>query len=387
MLYLSLATSAVGLGLLWSFMRRPEGGPPIYLAFGLPWTIFFAVICPAPTECVALSMMIAITGAVVWHRGGRRAYRIAPLLLSALAVGHIVPSAVRSFGASSAPPPERKYPPRRWEDDYRPLMAAFNPRERLPWPAKSAIEAELVKGSQSDLEGWIVVARQKTNRDGSFSELHDRLVGTFVNRPGQGQQRMRRFPDKEYFFPTREPIPQPERISTSQVHEAIEHPIELPDFDPSQRHRRSVLEFAFPFGWGWERGPNEIYGFQRHQFGKHSKNETRQIGDWSPGAEQGWRIASLELIGLLAHPKPTVYMTENLPRMDEAKAAPTRDPDEFETAGLKALAGGKELYFGRSRTEPLLRMVGGLRAAKSCTACHGCREGELLGAFSYTLVK
>jgi Protein of unknown function (DUF3365) len=87
------------------------------------------------------------------------------------------------------------------------------------------------------------------------------------------------------------------------------------------------------------------------------------------------------------NPKPTVYMAKNLPRMDEVKTAPTRDPDEFETAGLKAIAGGKELYFGQSRTAPLLRMVGGIRAAKSCVNCHGCREGELLGAFSYTLAK
>jgi Protein of unknown function (DUF3365) len=80
-------------------------------------------------------------------------------------------------------------------------------------------------------------------------------------------------------------------------------------------------------------------------------------------------------------------MTENLPRMDEAKTAPTRDPDEFEAAGLKAIAKGDELYLGQSKTEPLLRMIGGIRASKSCTTCHGCREGELLGAFSYTLAK
>jgi hypothetical protein len=32
-------------------------------------------------------------------------------------------------------------------------------------------------------------------------------------------------------------------------------------------------------------------------------------------------------------------------------------------------------------------MIGRIRTAKSSTTCHGCREGELLGAFSYTLAK
>ena len=101
-----------------------------------------------------------------------------------------------------------------------------------------------------------------------------------------------------------------------------------------------------------------------------------------------WRklVKDRSLDSVRVEPKSTVDATEKLTRMNEAKAAPTRDPDEFESAGREPLAGGKELDFGQSRTEPLLRMVVGLRAAKSCTNCHGCREGELLGAFSYTLV-
>jgi hypothetical protein len=78
-------------------------------------------------------------------------------------------------------------------------------------------------------------------------------------------------------------------------------------------------------------------------------------------------------------------MTENLPRMDEARTAPTRELDEFETAGLAAIAKGQELYVGESKSAATMRMIGGIRAAKSCTTCHGCNEDELLGAFSYVL--
>ena len=34
---------------------------------------------------------------------------------------------------------------------------------------------------------------------------------------------------------------------------------------------------------------------------------------------------------------------------------------------------------------PTLRMLGAIRAANQCVACHAAERGQLLGAFSYTL--
>lgn len=265
---------------------------------------------------------------------------------------------------------------------------SLNFDDRLRRPARSVIDAEPITNELDELEESAQYHWKKNGREFHFSRLHRSQVDQFVNHPGFGVVRMlRAVREKDFYLPHREPIPQPIRLATSQDRVAFEHPIPTPKHVENLTHRKTVAEFAFPFGWGWERSPNEHLGFQPHQLGKRSRFESDTLGTWSLELDDGWRIVSLELIGLLAHPRPTVYMTENLPRMDEAKTAPTRDPDEFESAGIKAIAKGQELYFGQSRTEPLLRMVGGIRAAKSCTNCHGCREGELLGAFSYTLMK
>ena len=34
-----------------------------------------------------------------------------------------------------------------------------------------------------------------------------------------------------------------------------------------------------------------------------------------------------------------------------------------------------------------IEMLGSVRAAASCTECHGVKRGELLGAFSYELIR
>lgn len=376
MLYFSLGFSAIGLCCLFFFNRKSNDGLYRPVIVGLVCTIGPMCLFPAFFPGYIVSFFVGFFALAIWKRDWLPRYSTVTLIIASIVLGHLVPYllVVRSD--------LRRY------DELREAMAVLNPDERLKRPAKPSIESVRISEDIETTEGEIASLRNSAYRKIHFSRLHDSQVERFVNNPGFGVARMI-FPmgEKEFYFPVREPIAQPSRNTTSQSRHAIEHPISMPPFSPILQHRNAVVEFAFPIGWGWERKPDEFLGFQSHQFGTHSKYESNPDANWSFEIDGGWRIASLELIGLLAHPKPTVYMTENLPRMDEAKSAPTRDPDEFETAGLKALAKGQELYFGQSRTEPLLRMVGGLRAAKSCTACHGCREGELLGAFSYTLVK
>jgi hypothetical protein len=71
--------------------------------------------------------------------------------------------------------------------------------------------------------------------------------------------------------------------------------------------------------------------------------------------------------------------------MDELRKAPTRPLDEFEAEGLKELRRGEDLFV---RDAPSgRRMLGAVRSAKQCVACHGGQRGDLLGAFSYTFVR
>jgi hypothetical protein len=101
-------------------------------------------------------------------------------------------------------------------------------------------------------------------------------------------------------------------------------------------------------------------------------------------AKKAWEAKSIDLIGLIKHETPVVYVSEKVAELERGDAAPTRALDEFELAGLMALQGGENL-FGRSR-EGVIRLVGSVRAEASCLNCHHQkREGDLLGAFSYVL--
>jgi hypothetical protein len=102
-----------------------------------------------------------------------------------------------------------------------------------------------------------------------------------------------------------------------------------------------------------------------------------------PGSEEMWQVQRLELVGLLLHQRPVVYVSENLPRMDELHGAPTRHLDRFETAALEKLHQGAYLLV--ADTPEGVRMLGAIRSVKQCVSCHGGERGDLLGAFSYTL--
>ncbi len=376
MLYFSLILSVVSLGCLFLFNRGKSDGVYRPVVVGLVCAVGPMCIFPAVFPGFLVSLFVGLFAVGLWKREWLPRYSAIPLMGISIFLGHLVPYllVVRSD--------MRRY------DEIREAIEILNPDDRLTRPAKPAIEAVPLLDDLDYLEVATQRLRKHNARELRFSRLHERQINQFVDNPGFGVARMiLPLSEKEYYLPNREPIPQPYKIATSQSRTAIDHPTLSPVAKIHRLHQSSVVEFAFAFGWGWGRKPDEFLGFQPHQLGTRMKHEPPPVDDWSLTVEDEWKVASLELIGLLAHPKPTVYMTANLPRMDEAKTAPTRDPDEFETAGLKAIAKGQELYFGKSRTEPLLRMVGGLRAAKSCANCHGCREGELLGAFSYTLVK
>jgi hypothetical protein len=100
--------------------------------------------------------------------------------------------------------------------------------------------------------------------------------------------------------------------------------------------------------------------------------------------QSNWEVKSVDLVGLVLHPEPVVYVSETVPNMKRLKAIPKRPPDVFELAGLDALQRGEGLFV-RSR-DGVVRALGPIRAGKSCLECHGGKkEGDLLGALSYTL--
>lgn len=96
-------------------------------------------------------------------------------------------------------------------------------------------------------------------------------------------------------------------------------------------------------------------------------------------------MAHLDLVGLVVHEKPVVYLTTNLPQMGEVRDARTRPLDEFEQDALNELQKGEDLHFRGSDDRG--RMMGAMRAVRQCIVCHEGSRGDLLGAISYTLVQ
>ena len=247
-------------------------------------------------------------------------------------------------------------------------------------------------------------------RDFHLHFLHDNAVADFINSPGFGVSR-RIEPRAEYIelpAPPAISLPPPphdspwEDSGTARLSApaAAGGPASrLPPAEQSLRglHEDGFLDFVNPGGFGvvWDR--QRARGFQVHHFRKMPG-----LAEPSSTMER-WRVQRLELMSLLRHEEPAVYLSDHLPRMDELRDAPTRPLDAFETRALPALQRGADLRFeyspavversgDRSTTgstaegsSDQIQMLGSIRALKQCTACHAAERGELLGAFSYTL--
>jgi hypothetical protein len=125
---------------------------------------------------------------------------------------------------------------------------------------------------------------------------------------------------------------------------------------------------------------------QRYDTANPIKNKEGAITGY-PVVER-WAARKVELIGLLIHESPVAYLNAEgkLPTMTGAKDAKTRALTEFEADALKKLAAGKEVVSVDAATNQV-RMVGAIRMAGACLKCHDGKAGDLLGAFSYDLVR
>jgi hypothetical protein len=102
--------------------------------------------------------------------------------------------------------------------------------------------------------------------------------------------------------------------------------------------------------------------------------------------EATWQVRQFNLVGLVKHRVPVVYLTDEKPktRGETPKAGtdiPTRKPDGFESAALEGIRGG-ELLRAEKKGE-VLRAFAPITAGLRCVACH--ERGALLGGFAYEL--
>ena len=219
----------------------------------------------------------------------------------------------------------------------------------------------------------------------SIERVHDGFLRAFEAQSGFGGVRMRRLSldATPLELPPPQPIPQPSPRpdSTSAGEVATAEPV-AEDSGIEEFNQTQVIEFANAEGFGEvgrdHRGPgspngSRVRGFQSHGF---RTLPTGSVGD-------GWQLARLELVSLLKHDPPAVYLSEHLPRMEElaSETAPTRPLNAFETTALPQLLEGQNIVAETQGNR--LRVLGGVQAAHVCTQCHNVQAGHLLGAFTY----
>jgi hypothetical protein len=188
------------------------------------------------------------------------------------------------------------------------------------------------------------------------NQLHADAVDHFINTRGMGFARMGptvRLVQREWKTPW-----------FSQDELAEETPVSrTKDFDLI--HRGSIKLFA---------DSNTVPPKKRVTWNTDEKAKKEKL----------WEIKSLDLVGVVMHDTPVVYMSEKIPEMKALSTKPTRPLDYFELAGLEHLVQGEAIYV-RSKGETL-RVLGPIHAGKACLKCHyESKEGDLLGAFSYTI--
>lgn len=174
-------------------------------------------------------------------------------------------------------------------------------------------------------------------------------------------------------------------------------------------HRQAVMLFIDRNGFGFSRmmpqlsdilGPPKSQGGASRQpvvedpmairAGKDGKDAhfsfARAVGTAAyippPVENKAWVVKDIQLVGLVKHPDPVVYLTGGAEMLKE-KDVKTRRPDAFEARALEVIRGGGDLVQAEKRGDAL-RAVSGIYAGKQCSKCHE-RPGEMLGAFSYRL--
>ena len=366
MLYLALIVSALFLlvvNLIAGKAKHPRsliGGTS--MLFGGAAVGFLCVMLPS----VIFQAMVVGGIATIW--GGRR-WRPALFLLLSCSGTLLVYGVLGFFAYRQTRQLQQEFPVVSLEERLPRIRA---PQSKASGPQAVSVRFEELESRIEREESWTNPLHLRALR-----ALHEETFSIFVNQPGFGVARMS---GVDRFLRTQRrqdvPIAQPSTPSPSPwLPESLSNESSaLGNYgELYSLHEASFMDFVNPLGFGFSKDRQHVAGFQAHQFSQMQS------------APPNWTLQRIDLIGLVVHKEPIVYVSDFLPRMDELRAAPTRAVDDFEAAGLTALERGQELFVCDQGSER--RMLGAIRAVRQCLACHEGERGDLLGAFAYRLTR
>ncbi len=208
--------------------------------------------------------------------------------------------------------------------------------------------------------------------------MHTSVVREFMYVQGFGIGRMFRMDGRYFTRPSRSyPVPQPSGDYVPLASASGDSQPAPSALDQWEFHRAGLVDFFDGERLGHAKHRNHTVGFEAHRF-TDGFDSSQAIG------EPAWKLNRLELVSLLKHERPRVYVSENLPNMDELREMPTRPVTPFEASAVEQLRRDQNLVTEADGN--LLHMLGAIRASETCLKCHNVQHGHLLGAFSYELV-
>jgi hypothetical protein len=373
MLYISSVLSLVLLGIaLWA-VRRTEHPVLIITVAGAGLTVIPVMFLMTLFPAVGMQALLLAIAAIVWSvcRGRSSSFVLAACGATVVAYGIEGCLAFREYSRLCE---QFAYASM---EERLPAKAAA-PKRTLP-PATVKRLDSLESNLAADATSASFYQKFRTH---ALERLHEDAVGFFIGQPGFGMGRMRSMFSERALrrgLRTEPTPPQPgtrlpvASLATSFAATAADPAEHGSDELLDQMHQCGVIDFVYPVGFGFFKDRRHVAGFEPHQFSQ------------VPTAEPPWRLQTLDLLGLVVHEEPTVYVSATLPRMDELGSVPTRPPDQFEAAGLRALRSGEDLFVREAGD--CRRMVGAIRSTRQCLSCHSGNRGDLLGAFSYVFTR
>ena len=261
-------------------------------------------------------------------------------------------------------------------------------------------------------------------RTESLRQLHSDSVGEFIRKPGAGLGRFPvaspyKLPLIESQFAGFDHAPVKSSIAKEPLGIKVTYASQ-PGTKSRFEHSRNIAKgestsldtsawalhesvnrgFANANSTGFFKNIDEVAGFEPHQVRLRAK--------WSPVLAEGslesgkdkpafrvnpnqkitWRTNKVQLVSLLMHRRPKVYVTDEIPNMENLRSedAPVRDLDKFEVEALDKLFAGEEIVLHASDNR--IRMLGSIKCDTSCIDCHSAsKKGDVLGAFSYEILR
>jgi hypothetical protein len=223
---------------------------------------------------------------------------------------------------------------------------------------------------EKDLATW------QDQRAKLLKELHEKTRQFFVESPGSGPVRRMLTPEEILMDEWQNPRAPDQPGEMAAFPLSAGEPLSRVEPNGEFYHylKGGLSDFLYPRGFGYVKDRAHVAGFKSHGFRSDAYPAWRSEY-WR------WSVQHIQLVGILSHENPVVYLTDKLPSMEQVRQGKTRPLDYFEEAGLPVLRDGEDLFLA-SKGETL-RMLGALRATKTCQQCHDAEIGDLLGAFSY----